>query len=1337
MAPLANSVANGILELSDLFAYFSIKDNKFSGNIAPIQQYISSKKEFTELETSIDDVLQDSEIPKVYKHQLLMRRLLLYLDEFLVIDDTGTGKTCNITIFIEMVYWIRMTYLETGIDRPYSHFKRALILVKGEAQRNQIIQQIVCVCSKGQYVTDNVKKSKDSKTQLSNITRAIEQWYTIMTFETFAALIEKIPCNDKGDQQIEDEYSDLMIWIDEAHLLRQKDTLRNWTLRTGYEDLNRRKERTYYSIWRVFHLAKRSKKIVTTATPAVYEPSDIRDPMNLILPANLQMPSDVEFYNLETKNKSSFVTDASRARFNKKVKNGEIEGISSDNVEEKYLEYIDQKYNTYLQKHTEYIDKQYSKYLDGRITYVRAADTGINITYEQNLDFPYHQRTMNDKDFPGNDEELSTEDYKSQVMLYQVKMSKFQTQYYNMTLNEETGTKNSLYTNSRAGANFVFPDGNIGVGYKKEEAFGKYITIGNDGDVDSAVKEKFIDTIENLEKYGCKVAEILRLIRKKKFESFFLTDRLVRSSGLAVVALALKNIEGYEFYDGSESMFESTDPNSSLSFCGSSGKKTIRSDIRKKKRYVMMTGKITKARFHNIMEIMSSFENRYGEYVQVFLGSDVTRVGFSINNIKNIVFFGGIWLEADRHQSESRSIRVISHQNLLKDLEMFYQEAEGVISEIIQEYVDDTIRVNSRDIKVEKIVRKGNFFFIFGTESNQPGSSDTDTGTENVIIAWEYIGERTYKDPKDRVRRFDRIFRYCKYISSEEYDWYMKRIPEEPRVPVSVYMMSSVPSNLTIKNKTTGKLMITKRIPYKLSNIIDEYMYLSGENKDRKIRKTMRLLKRFAVTCHIHRKRNIREGDVDGSKTCDYQSCQYTCASEFKEEEYGKDTSTYDIYFSEKVILATIDNIKEIFNSTPVASFDWIVSALNRNATNIHISEKFVLLSLAKMISDKIPIRDSYGVDSYLRENNGEFYLTDFPTNNNFNQEITLTDSNLSYYSYYHNFNSHTDIGNTDVISAAGDILISRLQEMDIGSEEYIETLKDLPVIAKERLLESVIYSYYIQGEKENKLNLDILERCKYIYYETFVPYDIIEDFEKSQTIVRRGRPLDWIKKKPKAKNDKELYSISIPNFGKKVYISTVGSMYGMENKTKFAQACNFMGCMGKIRILIEGENKWRDLNNFEKHAYNYLCQAILRLHKIREFRNQTVYGYILGFNENDFRIIIDPVNTNDDVEVVRDRNRGRICKDINEKFKILEMMYLAGYKRKEYDGEGKKPKQIREYIRKQYRVNKVKDINQLKEFDDSRLFYYYHFRFPSVSELRDKLKDYIIKKNNYFHVAY
>jgi len=231
------------------------------------------KKEFN------DYKLEKTEIPptksgEYMNHQNILARFLNSNTPYkgiLVMHEPGTGKTCLSVAVIEKV-----------IKDPKSTIKRALILMKGENLISNYKRELVDKCTNDTYtIEDDDKKIgyKDdtelTKTKVNiRINKKLKDFYDFRTFIAFSNSLERM-----SDENIRDEYSNLVIVIDEAHHLHIKESKKN----------------AYSQIYRMLHLVKNCKVILMTGTPMVDSPSEIASLMNLILDSDRQLPTGEEF----------------------------------------------------------------------------------------------------------------------------------------------------------------------------------------------------------------------------------------------------------------------------------------------------------------------------------------------------------------------------------------------------------------------------------------------------------------------------------------------------------------------------------------------------------------------------------------------------------------------------------------------------------------------------------------------------------------------------------------------------------------------------------------------------------------------------------------------------------------------------------------------------------------------------------------------------------------------------------------------------------------------------------------------------------------------------------
>lgn len=165
---------------------------------------------------------------------------------------------------------------------------------------------------------------------------------------------------------------------------------------------------------------------------------------------------------------------------------------------------------------------------------------------------------------------------------------------------------------------------------------------------------------------------------------------------------------------------------------------------------------------------------------------------------------------------------------------------------------------------------------------------------------------------------------------------------------------------------------------------IDLHMFQVSETKEEKISQIKRLLKRVAVDCAVNYNRNYRKGDdVDGSKECEYTTCEYNCY--LPNNPKGMDPNSiqidmplepggdinYTILHSTKEMTMLMMKIRDIFTKTFNISFEKLRRILRPS------NDTILLLALDEFISGRIKCKNRYGFDNYLHEQNNYYYLSD------------------------------------------------------------------------------------------------------------------------------------------------------------------------------------------------------------------------------------------------------------------------------------------------------------------------------------------------------------------------
>lgn len=157
---------------------------------------------------------------------------------------------------------------------------------------------------------------------------------------------------------------------------------------------------------------------------------------------------------------------------------------------------------------------------------------------------------------------------------------------------------------------------------------------------------------------------------------------------------------------------------------------------------------------------------------------------------------------------------------------------------------------------------------------------------------------------------------------------------------------------------------------------IDLMMYKVSENKDISIKKVERLIKESSFDCALNYRRNFISG-YDGERECDYMDCDYTCdnidPSLLSRElnKYEIDNSSYQLYYSDSEIQNIIQKILLLFKTNFHLNFEKIkIECQEYSIFN-------VITALRTIINNNIVIKNKYGFNSYLKEDNNNFFLID------------------------------------------------------------------------------------------------------------------------------------------------------------------------------------------------------------------------------------------------------------------------------------------------------------------------------------------------------------------------
>lgn len=687
------------IQLSDML-------ESYPPSITPgFQTLITAKKEYSELASDPMERLPPGR-GKSFKHQKFTHRYLRAYDDLIILSETGTGKSCEVLGFIEYTRKeLEKAKIDpTTADEKAAHFKKVVVLVKGQTQKNEFRNQLVCRCSDGHYETGIVRKAKTETVQKTNLTLEIKKaGYVLTTYTSFAHRIAEQYPTEADNARLSEDYSDTIFWIDEAHNL-----LIDPAIRTTFKE----KQQTYHTIWRVLHLARRSKRIISTATPMLNSEKEIGSLMNLVLPLNGEIPPD---YNYATAPPNDIRVLFPDLPFDYKT-------ASREQMSPYFRGQFPPDYDFRIATL-----QDLEPFFRGRIGFIRASDTGA-IPEEQGV--------------PQMDEyEMNGVKYQSQLVIYATQMSDYQTIGYT-SAKQAGGGRDELFGAERQASNFVFPDGYWGNGITDEErlirqeakrakaaakaaiaageqtntvtpteilpaggilpmgrmieptaqiseqeepiatdqkiferrAFRRYVSTRGDNYEPTAEFAPWLQDLAHIRTLSCKYAEIVRLIIDDPGNTFVYGE-FVEGSGTIVLSLCLEGM-GFVRYNESTSIFQGVGGEAVKPVCSGSdtdaNNRRVRPNFKSRTeggplRYAILTRDTSDAKFHSMMEAMNSYENRHGEYIKVLISSRVGRDAINVNNVLQIHLIGGEWNQSSLYQALSRGLRATSHVDLLKE----------------------------------------------------------------------------------------------------------------------------------------------------------------------------------------------------------------------------------------------------------------------------------------------------------------------------------------------------------------------------------------------------------------------------------------------------------------------------------------------------------------------------------------------------------------------------------------------------------------------------------------------------------------------------------------------
>ena len=1199
-------MSSDLIQLSDMLESYP------PATLPGFQTMITSKEEFREL-ASYPNETPPEKRGDYFNHQKFTHRFLRTWDDLLLIDETGTGKSCSAVGFFEYAQEeMRKRITDPrNVDEKVSHFKRVIVLVKGPTQKNEFRNQLVCRCSvAGKYdKAENVIRATESgneKQQKKAVSMEIKKsGYIVTTYLKFARTIEvEYPetydmvhehgegtdekgkfsiknfmlivnqrrkdfkealknmtqeerilakeerkeldrkTKEKYDKRLIQDYSDSIFWADEVHNLIIEEATDSEQLKAelGNKEIpDREKVRTRNTINRIFHLIKRSKRLLSTATPMINGTKDLITVLNFILPQNGSLPLN---YNWRTAPKNDIrvlfpnllpiTYDWFNApeTFNNILQDPDIISLMATHYQNITGTFPPPDFSSLLLNKMNpigdmimglYFKGQLAEsditdgkienlepYFRGRIGYVRASPPKGIISKDMGI--PINVQQTND----------NGEIYISQLTIEVSNMEQHQDVGYKYVVDTYKGE--NFFIEEKQAANFVFPDSYSGEGVSQQERernkqkrkLTKYLRQASLGQATGPKPQEIdtsnYDTIEHAYK---------KYVRSDKKGNYFFTNEM------------------------KEYLYAGTD--------GGQDDVTYYSIILENIRKLS-------CKYARIIELI--IEGGPGNafvYQEKVEGSGVIVLGLCFE----IMGFDRFRETSSIFQGTGRNIR-----NVCSDSSTNRQVKSKFKNEMTQRYGLLTGSTTDKEFEtmMETMNSKENMYgdHIKVLLSSRVGRDGINV---NNCVQIHLDGPDWHQGGMyQAISRGLRATSHEDLLKAEKERLIDLGLDEEPEIVVGIYRHAAIPldeKENSIDFNDLQSYVDQENVKDRTRTLgVDLVGYLRAEKGDINIKSIMRIMKQCSVNCQINKNRNILPPENDYSQSCDYSVCDYECVN-FEPDTI--DYSTYDVLYVKDNINSAIKALTHLFQKQNSNTLKEIIEQLP------NFRPKYLVMALEQLITNKIQLLDRFGFTAYLREDNEIFYL----------DRIYPIGVEPSYSSAYYSdgliaIEKETlgDIS-TKINSDQYRDTIDSLEQMETDDPQFDEILSNLDIEGQIVIVENII-TRYVEKLITNLPTGNSFDMIKNKYKNTiFVIHDPVESvIAESKKInepqITRGRKRDaGAVRKPKKinPNNIEELELNIDETTELVYIHTLYSLI-RETETKYDAVSRYNKGEGRIRIL-------------------------------------------------------------------------------------------------------------------------------------------------------------------------
>lgn len=636
-------------------------------------------------------------------------------------------------------------------------------------------------------------------------------------------------------------------------------------------------------------------------------------------------------------------------------------------------EYMDKKgEGLFLMKPSK--TQEFKDRLRGKISFLREAVTSIKKLY------------IGEKNYQGL----------THFIVNPLVMSEFQTKYYlkaykkdsrkKDVTDDDEKNKKGFFNNVREASLFIYPDGSYG-----SKGFKKYIMESKKAATivkKSHIKYKFNpkeniqekldgktdeERLTKLGKYSILYAKVIDKILNTPGNCFVYSS-IINGSGIILMSLILE-LYGYSRATG----YEKT----------------------KGKRYALFTGDTRNT--GKIVDRFNKSDNKYGEYIQVILGSKAISEGYSFKNILFECINTPHWNYSETAQALARGIRLGSHKDLPDSQVEIMQPITIPNRKSVRKYIpEQNVNDLSIDLRMYKI------------------SQDKDISIQSIIrLLMETSFDCMLNYMRNHVDNGVDGSRECEYMSCNyKCDGIDEKIIQrginESDIDYSTYNLYYLSSYISPIRKSIEKLL-RKNIHMSLENILDNLKEQFGEE--------------------------------------DIMNAIYTLNEKSSNREY--DYMTFFETYKKSELDNIIHDIEKLFRK----STHYSLSSLFENLD--HCTKYSVLTALRYIINNNVIIFDRYNLPTYMKESNNLYFLVN-----------TLNVNGSGYLSYYtENPCVNIEVDYEDILSQLKkdllpNMVVDILKEND--QKDFFQRISTLPKNIQVFIVEAAL----LAKKKESEVNI-------------------------------------------------------------------------------------------------------------------------------------------------------------------------------------------------------------------------------------------------------------------------